>query len=107
MYAHIMQFSSPEHLCEPGYQVCENEFLGLVGNSGSSSEPHLHLQVQRGEPNDLAHASGRPLLFRGIQTLPSEVFQPDDTNAPWVYLDGHGLNGFSLIWPAPFPPVSI
>jgi hypothetical protein len=105
MYAHLMQYSIPEHLCEPGYKVCENEFLGLVGNSGNSGNPHLHVQVQRGRPNS-DDASGRPLLFRGIHTLPSEIYQPGETDAPWTYLDGHGLNGFSLIWPAPFPPAS-
>lgn len=106
LYAHLMQYSIPQHLCQSGYQVCENEFLGLVGNTGNSSEPHLHIQVQRGQPNDVAHASGRPLLFRDIHTLPKNLYQPGDTSAPWVYLDGHGLNGFSLIWPAPFPPAS-
>jgi hypothetical protein len=118
MYGHIMQYSSPEYLCNPGYEVCENEFLGLVGNSGSSTWPHLHCHVQRGQPNDIPHASGRPLLFRGIHTLPAHVFRAGDTNAPWVYLDGHGLRAFpqipqtdftsrlSLIWPAPFPPRS-
>lgn len=105
LYAHLMHHSSPVHLCQPGYRVCDGEFLGLVGNSGTSTEAHLHVHAQRGEPNE-STASGRPLLFRGIQTLPSQMFQPDDTDEPWAYLDGHGLSGSSLIWPAPFPPAT-
>ena len=104
MYAHLMQHSIPEHLCEVGYKVCENEFLGLVGNSGSSSEPHLHVQVQRGRPNS-DKASGRPLPFRGIHSLPKDLYAPGGTDTRWTYVDGHGLNGFSLIWPVPSPPL--
>lgn len=48
----------------PGERVAEGQFLGRVGNSGRSLEPHLHLHAERaGEPLPLA--IGGRLLLRG------------------------------------------
>lgn len=49
----------------PGDQVREGQVLGRCGNSGHTSEPHLHLHHQR-QPLDLAKpiAEGLPLFFR-------------------------------------------
>ncbi len=49
-----------------GQHVDEGEVLAQVGNSGSSSEPHLHIHHQR---QDLSNTSmfiteGLPLYFR-------------------------------------------
>jgi hypothetical protein len=48
-----------------GEQVSEGQVLGRCGNSGHTSEPHLHLHHQR-QPVDLAApiAEGLPLFFR-------------------------------------------
>jgi hypothetical protein len=42
MYAHFIPFSIPVHV---GDSVKTGQLLGKVGNSGSSSAPHLHFQV--------------------------------------------------------------
>lgn len=41
-------------------------FLAQVGNSGSSSEPHLHIHHQRQDPSKVSmfFAEGLPLYFR-------------------------------------------
>ncbi|HVZ35353.1 MAG TPA: M23 family metallopeptidase, partial [Polyangiaceae bacterium] len=50
-----------------GDHVSRGEVLGLVGNSGNSTEPHLHFQVMdRGSPFD---ADGLPYLFERFQLL--------------------------------------
>ncbi len=43
-----------------GQEVAVGDPLGQVGNSGKSSEPHLHIHAQRGIP-DGAPAGGEPL----------------------------------------------
>ena len=49
-----------------GQHVNEGEFLAQVGNSGSSSEPHLHIQHQRQDPSKVSMflSEGLPLYFR-------------------------------------------
>ncbi|MGG0289903.1 M23 family metallopeptidase [Bacillus pacificus] len=49
-----------------GQHVSEGEFLAQVGNSGSSSEPHLHIHHQRQDPSKVSMflAEGLPLYFQ-------------------------------------------
>lgn len=49
-----------------GEQISVGDYLGRVGNSGSSSEPHLHIHYQRENPINTIHstiAEGLPLYF--------------------------------------------
>lgn len=51
---------------EPG------DLLGRVGNSGTSSEPHLHIHHQRQDPTKVLHplfAEGLPLFFENSQGI--------------------------------------
>ncbi len=45
VYAHLQPGSVR---VKPGKRVTSGQVLGLVGNSGNSSEPHLHFQMQDG-----------------------------------------------------------
>ncbi|HDR4604885.1 MULTISPECIES: M23 family metallopeptidase [Bacillus cereus group] len=49
-----------------GQHVNEGEFLAQVGNSGSSSEPHLHIHHQRQDPSKVSMflAEGLPMYFQ-------------------------------------------
>ncbi|MFJ7744675.1 peptidoglycan DD-metalloendopeptidase family protein [Peribacillus sp. NPDC097295] len=52
-----------------GDKVKPGDLLGRVGNSGSSSEPHLHIHHQRQNPSKTIHpvlAEGLPLFFEEI-----------------------------------------
>lgn len=50
-----------------GQTVTAGQVLGLVGNSGNSSEPHLHFHVHDG-PSPLA-SNGLPYLMKGFTAL--------------------------------------
>jgi murein DD-endopeptidase MepM/ murein hydrolase activator NlpD len=50
----------------PGQRVRVGDVLGRVGNSGNSSEPHLHLHVQD-RPELGRRARGLPLAFTGYR----------------------------------------
>ena len=49
-----------------GQHVNEGFVLAQVGNSGSSSEPHLHIHHQRENPSEVSmfYTEGLPLYFR-------------------------------------------
>lgn len=46
-----------------GQQVSPGEVVGRCGNSGNSTEPHLHLHAVAGR--NLLHADAAPITFPG------------------------------------------
>ncbi len=66
---HLMQNSI---VVAEGDFVEEGELLGKCGNSGSSSEPHIHIHYQRQDPRTAAgnFAEGLPLYFRDHDGVP-------------------------------------
>lgn len=49
-----------------GDEVKNGDYLGKVGNSGTTSEPHLHIHHQRQDSTKTIHpilAEGLPLFF--------------------------------------------
>ncbi len=51
-----------------GDEVAEGQPLGQCGNSGNTSEPHVHIHHQRQDPNHfpVGFAEGLPLYFRDV-----------------------------------------
>lgn len=49
-----------------GASVAEGEQLGLAGNSGNSSEPHLHIHAVRAGTGGFAKGEPAPLTFDGV-----------------------------------------
>lgn len=61
LFAHFKQHSI---VVKQGQQVKQGDLLGLCGNSGNSSEPHLHLHIQNVE--DMNKATGAKCYFEEI-----------------------------------------
>ncbi|MFB9329975.1 M23 family metallopeptidase [Paenibacillus aurantiacus] len=63
--AHLKQGSVQ---VKEGQRVDEGDLLGQSGNSGASSEPHLHLHHQRQDPSKTSMylSEGLPLYFRDV-----------------------------------------
>jgi hypothetical protein len=59
--AHMRQGSIP---VAPGDRVATGDRLGEVGNSGASTEPHLHIHAQRPAPQGAPPISAEPLALR-------------------------------------------
>ena len=61
-----------------GDHVEVGDYLGRIGNSGTSSEPHLHIHHQRQDPTKIMHpllAEGLPLYFidkEGNEYMPTK-----------------------------------
>ncbi len=53
-------------LVKAGDMVEEGQIIGQCGNSGNTSEPHIHIHHQRQDPNfyPVNFAEGLPLYFR-------------------------------------------
>ena len=68
---------------ETGDDVEEGDPIGACGNSGNTSEPHIHIHHQRQDPRlfPLNFAEGLPLYFRdhGGPAMPEGGFDVDTT----------------------------
>jgi Peptidase family M23 len=79
LYAHVQTNSVAVHV---GQIVHRGEFLGRVGNTGSSTAPHLHFHVTDGP--DVLASSGQPYVLDHFR-LTGEVLNLDafaDDNNP-------------------------
>lgn len=99
-YSHFKKDSIPRRVCSVGQMIRKGRFLGNVGNSGQSSNPHLHLHVERRKTlNGRELDYGWPLLFEGIEVIGQEKLEPDE-EGPWAVAEGAGLEPRMLIHPA-------
>mgnify|MGYP001148938784 FL=1 len=57
-----------------GDRVVVGQEIGSCGNSGNSTQPHLHIQAM--DAVDPARARGLPLAFRSYQVWPRGAGQP-------------------------------
>ncbi|WP_181309968.1 M23 family metallopeptidase [Nocardioides campestrisoli] len=62
-------------LVTPGQQVAIGEALGRCGNSGNSTEPHVHLQAI--DHPDVRRAAPVPLTFAGRLPRNGEIVDPE------------------------------
>lgn len=65
-YLVIAHLQKGSIVVQEGEWVEEGQMLGKCGNSGSSSEPHIHIHHQRQDPRTVSFglAEGLPLYFR-------------------------------------------
>jgi hypothetical protein len=96
-YYHLRDGSLNTDLCVVGKQVHAGDFLGEVGNSGTSSNPHLHIHAIKGAHPDGfpgAHLDGFPLpiCFHDINVVEQDLLDwAAMWSVPWVKVDGQGL----------------
>ena len=58
-----------------GMRVNEGDVLGQVGNSGNTSQPHLHLHAERGgEPGEIFAGEGVPIELGGRFLVRNSLF---------------------------------
>lgn len=103
LYAHLQKGSLNINLMTKGTPVKAGDFLGLAGNSGNSSGPHLHIHaIQATQPWG---GPLRPLPFRNMYVIDRSVLHPPDPAGLWVKAEDQGLpNAPSAIWPAVSKP---
>ncbi len=63
-YSFLAHFKKGSVKVETGSRVGSGDLLGLCGNSGNSSEPHLHYHLQT--TADFGQGEGLPVQFRSF-----------------------------------------
>lgn len=73
LFAHFKHYSI---VVKEGQKVSKGQLLGLCGNSGNSSEPHLHFHIQNVE--SMMNATGIKCYFDNILVngLPKSDYSP-------------------------------
>lgn len=71
-YLFIAHLQKDSIVVQEGDQVTEGQIMGKCGNSGNSSEPHIHIHHQRQDPRTVPFglAEGLPLYFRDHDGAP-------------------------------------
>jgi hypothetical protein len=74
-YLVIAHLKNGSVLVEKGDTVVEGQEIGQCGNSGNTSEPHIHIHHQRQDPTvfPINFAEGLPLYFRDHDGQPMPV----------------------------------
>lgn len=102
-YAHLKNGSLNGNICNANAKILAGDYLGLVGNSGHTTDPHLHIHATKG-----THATSdplRPILFRDLNVIGVQDFvNPFNiTEHPWVTVNNQGLPALNVvIWPSLF-----
>jgi hypothetical protein len=72
LLAHMMRGSVT---VEEGDRVNEGAVVGRVGNSGNTTQPHLHIHVERGgTPGEMLNGRGVPATFGGRFLVRNSLF---------------------------------
>lgn len=107
LYAHMQKNSLNPALTQVGRVVKAGDFLGLAGNSGSSSGPHLHIHVRK--ETTIETGPFRPLLFNTGYAIAKTSFTSLSSSADWTKLTAHGLPGYAgtraFVWPSGGKPL--
>jgi len=100
LYAHLQKGTLTPSLTV-GTAVRAGQQLGLSGNSGRASKPHLHVVCVRGSTNGTL----RGLPFRSARTIERDAFAPPAPSDPWAPMAGHGIaKETAAMWPGTTTP---
>jgi hypothetical protein len=102
LYAHFKDGTVHPAVGFPGAVVTAGQFLGRMGNSGSSAGPHLHIHAERvssflspaeilalESQGDLPLIGFRPMPFHCAQVMLLDLIEPGPNN--FTSLQGHGI----------------
>lgn len=94
LYAHMQKNTLNKRLLHKGAIIKKGDFLGLAGNSGNSTAPHLHIHLKT-YVNDNAPEKGlfRPLQFNSGYVIAKSEYPSPKSNVNWSALQGQGIPG--------------
>ena len=128
--AHMQQLSIPQALCptpsspgnglfpSPNFQtglsipVTTGQLLGLIGNTGRTTNPHIHFQVVGVSPSGPNTLSGAPMQFLNLRALADDDNVNNLGDNPTLRpLHGMTLHQNTLVMPNPcginLPPAGL
>ncbi|MEP6957031.1 MAG: M23 family metallopeptidase, partial [Chthoniobacterales bacterium] len=108
LYAHMQPGTLNRTLLQDNADVKAGDFLGLAGNSGASSNPHMHIHaVAAGSHLNPWQGDLRPLLFQNLQTVAYSAITGSGNvaSAPWSAIENRGFAfGDCAVWPLASAP---
>jgi murein DD-endopeptidase MepM/ murein hydrolase activator NlpD len=72
LLAHLQEGSV---LVQTGDAIAKGTVVGAVGNSGNTSEPHLHMHAVRAGSGDILRGEGVPVVFDGTFPVRNTTFR--------------------------------
>jgi murein DD-endopeptidase MepM/ murein hydrolase activator NlpD len=93
LYAHLQPGSLR---VKKGQRIREGELIGLLGNSGNSSGPHLHFHVCDGP--SILECQGVPYVFKTFVHTPVKGEGDDLEHARFTPIDAEKVSNGELIW---------
>lgn len=108
-YCHMQKGSLNPALLSAGAQVTRGMYLGLAGNSGNSSGPHLHIHANRSNTGSQSWDDApRPMTFSDVRTVAWSSLSTPVSSAPWSELAGRGIPPTDCaVWPSGQPVVAL
>jgi peptide methionine sulfoxide reductase MsrB len=100
LYAHMQKGTLNPNLLMPNAPVKAGDYLGLAGNAGSASEPHLHIHAING--TEAESGPLRPLLFHDIFAVDPSLLSLPNITGPWARVERQGppvVPSGAFIWP--------
>jgi hypothetical protein len=83
-HCHLQKNTIPSALKVKGHPVSAGDKLGLAGNTGNSTNPHTHVQCQKG-------SALRGLPSRDLWVTEAAKLDPPSPDGPWVPVAGKGV----------------
>lgn len=103
VYAHMQINTLNAKFTKMGALVKRGDFLGLAGNSGNSTNPHLHIHAI--EATKPWGGPLRPLPFRNAYMIDRTALKPPSPEGKWVKAEDQGMAVQPMaIWPATTAP---
>jgi hypothetical protein len=103
VYAHMQLGSLNAKFTKMGAVIKRGEFLGLAGNSGNSTNPHLHIHAI--EATKPWGGPLRPLPLRNTFVIARSALKPPSPDGKWVKAEDQGFAVTPMaIWPASTAP---
>lgn len=91
LYGHLIPGSLK---VKPGDRVRRGQLLGRLGNSGNSTEPHLHFQIS--DAPSFLNADGLPYLYERVGVLPTRIVDAS-VDPPVIRVTGAAREHFSTM----------
>jgi hypothetical protein len=109
LYAHMQPGTLNPSLVKAGAAVKKGDFLGLAGNAGSASEPHLHIHASHTPTSGASWLGfGRPMPLFNVQALSAPNFQQNGSASQWSLLHKRGVPPDDCcLWPSDNPVIQL
>lgn len=94
-YSTLAHLKKDSFVVNVGDKVSKGQVVALCGNTGNSTEPHLHFQLQNGQ--SFYSSVGLPIKFHSILVTPKEGYENYDKRSHMKYgeiLEGYVTRGF-------------